>query len=146
MLPESVEPLSKLAEVITATSRDALVSVEGHCDDNPIKNSVFPSNWELSAARAAAIVRIFERAGVPSQQLGAIGYGDTRPAFPNRDTAGRVMPDNQLLNRRVVIKVSLPSHTNADHKPTELYPASTGDRESPVQAPAPRALDEPLLK
>lgn len=117
MLPDSIEPLSKLAEVIIATSKDALVSVEGHCDDNPISNSIFPSNWELSAARAAAVVRIFEKAGVAPAQLGAIGYGDTRPSFPNRDTSGRPIPDNQLLNRRVVIKVSLPTHEGAKPSP-----------------------------
>jgi chemotaxis protein MotB len=134
LIPESVDALSKLAVVINATSKEAQISVEGHCDDNPVKNPIYPTAWELSAARAAAIVRIFERAGVAPNQLGAIGYGDTRPAYPNRDTAGRPIPDNQALNRRVVIKVTLPTKVGNPH--AELYAPSTPDHDSPVAEPA----------
>jgi chemotaxis protein MotB len=134
--PASVEPLSKLAEVIKSTSRNALVTIEGHSDDKLAKGSVYPSNWELSAARAAAIVRIFERAGVRPNQLGAIGYGDTRPAFPSHDTAGRPIPDNQALNRRVVIKVSLPNQAGTERKPSQLFAPTSSDQGSAVSAPA----------
>jgi chemotaxis protein MotB len=130
LIPESIGPLKKLAEVISGSSKDAIVSIEGHCDDNPIHNSVYPSNWELSAARASAIVRVFEQGGVTPERLGAIGYGDTRPAYPNRDTAGRPIPDNQLLNRRVVIRIALPMHDqDSEHKAKTDLEDSIGSAE-----------------
>ncbi len=84
---------------------DFKVTVEGHTDDVPIKTKFFPTNWELSGARASSVIRMFEAAGFPLQNLMAVGYGPSRPAFPNRRPNGRMWANNQLLNRRVVIKV-----------------------------------------
>jgi flagellar motor protein MotB len=81
------------------------VTVEGHTDDSPIHTPQFPSNWELSTARAAAVVRFLLDDGVPAQQLRAAGYADTFPVAPNRDAKRNPILENQARNRRVVIKL-----------------------------------------
>ena len=83
--------------------RDYNITVEGHTDDTPINTPRFPSNWELSTARAAAVVHFFLEQGIPAQKLRAAGYADTFPKAPNRDANGNPIPANQSLNRRVVI-------------------------------------------
>jgi chemotaxis protein MotB len=90
------------------TSKDYInyaITVEGHTDDNPIKTSQFPSNWELSSARASAVVRFFIEHGIDPERLRAAGYADTFPKVPNRDDSGKAIPENQSQNRRVVIKL-----------------------------------------
>jgi flagellar motor protein MotB len=81
------------------------ITVEGHTDDTPINTAQFPSNWELSTARAAAVVRFFLDEPIPAQRLRADGYADTFPKAPNRDATGNAIPANQAQNRRVVIKL-----------------------------------------
>lgn len=81
------------------------ITVEGHTDDAPINTPQFPSNWELSTARAAAVVHFFLDQGVPARKLRAAGYADTFPKAPNRDANGNAIPENQAQNRRVVIKL-----------------------------------------
>ena len=85
--------------------KDYNVAVEGHTDDSPIATPQFPSNWELSTARAAAVVKFFLDQGIPPQKLRAAGYADTFPVAPNRDAAGKPIPENQARNRRVVINL-----------------------------------------
>jgi len=85
--------------------KDFQITVEGHTDDSPISNLQFPSNWELSTARAAAVVHFFLDHGIPAQRLRAAGYADTFPLAPNRDATGKPIPENQAKNRRVVIKL-----------------------------------------
>jgi chemotaxis protein MotB len=76
--------------------------VEGHTDDVPIETPVFPSNWELSAARAASVVRfLIGEAGLRPDRLTAVGYADTRPVAPNSDEGARAR------NRRVEFLFSL---------------------------------------
>ncbi len=84
---------------------DYIVTVEGHTDDAPIKTPQFPSNWELSTARAASVVRFLIEDGVSPQRLRAAGYADVFPKAPNRDNFGKAIPANQAQNRRVVIKL-----------------------------------------
>jgi len=86
------------------------ITVEGHTDDEPISSAQFPSNWELSAGRAAAVVRFFVEHGVPADRLRAAGYADTHPLAPNRDAAGNPIPENQATNRRVVIELEKIDH------------------------------------
>jgi chemotaxis protein MotB len=81
------------------------ITVEGHTDDTPIHTVQFPSNWELSTARAAAVVHFLLDQGIPAQRLRAAGYADTFPKVPNRDANGNPIPANQARNRRVVIKL-----------------------------------------
>ena len=81
------------------------IAVEGHTDDSPINTVQFQSNWELSTARAAAVVRFFLEQAIPAARLTAAGYADTFPVAPNRTVDGAVIPENQARNRRVVIKL-----------------------------------------
>lgn len=71
------------------------VSVEGHTDNVPIHTAVYPSNWELSSARAAMVTRKLIEQGVDSERLRAIGYGDTRPR------SGNATAQQRAGNRRV---------------------------------------------
>jgi len=89
----------------SARYRHYQVTVEGHTDDSPIRTPQFPSNWELSTARAAAVVHFFLQQGIPAQRLRAAGYADTFPVVPNRTANGNAIPENQARNRRVVIKL-----------------------------------------
>jgi chemotaxis protein MotB len=73
------------------------IHVEGYTDNVPISTTSFPSNWELSAARAASVVHLFTRAGIEPQRLAAIGFGEHRPIDNNDTEAGR------QNNRRVSI-------------------------------------------
>jgi chemotaxis protein MotB len=85
--------------------KDYQITVEGHTDDAPIHTAQFPSNWELSTARAASVVRYFVGHGVEASRLRAAGYADIQPKVPNRDPSGAAIPSNQAQNRRVVIKL-----------------------------------------
>ncbi|WP_168013447.1 OmpA/MotB family protein [Halomonas salinarum] len=80
---------------------DGTVSVEGHTDSRDINTERYPSNWELSAARATAILRQLQAAGVDGARLRAIGYGDTQPLASNASQEGR------SANRRVEVIVHL---------------------------------------
>jgi chemotaxis protein MotB len=75
------------------------VRVEGHTDNRPISTRSYPSNWELSAARAASVVHRFARGGLSPDRLSVIGFGEYRPTQPNNTAAGR------NANRRVVIVI-----------------------------------------
>jgi chemotaxis protein MotB len=95
--PSAVKALRAVAEVLAQT--EFPVTVEGHTDPTPIKTAQFPSNWELSGARAASVVRLFIDSGVGPQRLTATGYGEQRPIASN-DT-----PDERARNRRVTILI-----------------------------------------
>ncbi len=71
------------------------VQVEGFTDNVPIKTKNFPSNWELSSARAASVVHLFEEEGVDPKHMQAIGYGEYKPIAENNTAEGR------NANRRV---------------------------------------------
>ena len=73
------------------------IAVEGHTDNDPIRSSQFPSNWELSAARASAVIRYLTSQGIAADKFRAIGFGDTVPMVAN-DTK-----INKAKNRRVDI-------------------------------------------
>ena len=81
------------------------IEVEGHTDDDPISTPKFPSNWELSADRAAAVVRVMNGHDVHAYQMKAIGLADAHPKVPNRNQFGEAIPVNQAKNRRVVIRL-----------------------------------------
>ena len=79
---------------------DNAILIEGFTDDLPINSSRYPSNWELSADRAATVVRLLAANGVDPQRMGAVGYGQFQPIARN-DT-----PEGRRRNRRVVILIS----------------------------------------
>jgi chemotaxis protein MotB len=83
---------------ILAPYRNAL-RVEGFTDNLPINTAIYPSNWELSAARAASVARLFSDSGVSAERLGIVGWGDQRPIADNATDEGR------NHNRRVLVVV-----------------------------------------
>ncbi|KAF1699038.1 flagellar motor protein MotD [Pseudoxanthomonas suwonensis] len=91
------EVLTRLADVLRDTPNP--VRVEGYTDDRPINTFQFPSNWELSAARAASVVHLFSASGVAPERLAMVGYGEHRPRADNLTEEGR------NRNRRVVLIV-----------------------------------------
>lgn len=103
---DALPMLELIAQQIAPIAKsDILVAVEGHTDDSPVNSAQFPSNWELSAARSANVVRFLISKGFPADKLRAIGLAATQPKAPNRDSAGTAIPANQDLNRRVVVKL-----------------------------------------
>ncbi|MDR3608228.1 MAG: flagellar motor protein MotB [Oligoflexia bacterium] len=104
--PEGSLLLSKLIPIIKGESTTFNITVEGYTDDVPISNGLqYRSNWELSSVRSCRVLQVFEDAGFSKNNLTAVGYGETRPIGPNRDSAGNAIPENQAQNRRVVIKL-----------------------------------------
>ena len=94
--PQSVPLLKKVGDIIAGTSFE--VRIEGHTDDLPINTAHFPSNWELSTARAVKVLRYFiETAGVSSERLSAVGFSEFHPMVPNDS------PEHRAQNRRVEI-------------------------------------------
>jgi chemotaxis protein MotB len=89
--------LDKLGEVLKPFPNP--IRVEGHTDDRPIRTSAFPSNWELSAARAASVVHQFTKQGIDPLRLEIVGFGEFHPRQPNDSADGR------NANRRVAILV-----------------------------------------
>jgi chemotaxis protein MotB len=99
---ESLEVLSKMSKLINHKDvADKLVYVEGHTDSIPIRSSRFPSNWELSSARAASVVRFFIGEGISSRKFVSIGHADTWPVAVEKD-ASTGSPEN----RRVVAVIT----------------------------------------
>jgi chemotaxis protein MotB len=81
--------------------------VEGHTDNLPISNAQFPSNWELSSARASSVVRLFIVQGIIATRLKATGLADNVPIEENSSIEGRAR------NRRVVVTVLAPELESA---------------------------------
>jgi chemotaxis protein MotB len=91
------EPLLKEIAALVNLDRSHPVAVEGNTDDQPIHSANFPSNWELSTARASTVVRFLISSQVSDQRLSASGYADLRPIASNATVGGRAR------NRRVEI-------------------------------------------
>jgi chemotaxis protein MotB len=95
--PETYPILDKLYEILKDLPNP--VEVEGHTDSIPISTEKFPSNWELSTARACSIVRYFIAKGINPERLKASGYADTKPIASN------ATPEGRAQNRRVEIVI-----------------------------------------
>lgn len=95
--------LDLLRRVATVLSKEELpIEVEGHTDDVPIATAHYPSNWELSSARASSVVRLLIDNGVAAKRLAVVGLASNQPVVPN-DSA-----ENRARNRRVTITVISP--------------------------------------
>ena len=94
--PQGLPLLGEVADLLNVDRTHPIV-VEGHTDDVPISSAQFPSNWELSTARATTVVRYLIAHTVSDGRLGAAGYADLHPVASNASAAGRA------LNRRVEI-------------------------------------------
>lgn len=99
LTPAAIASLKKLSGVIQKTPY--MINVVGHTDDRPVKNSRFPSNWELSLARAGRVARfLIEETKLPATQFSVSGYSSFRPLHPNTSE------ENRKVNRRVEIVLS----------------------------------------
>jgi chemotaxis protein MotB len=108
LTPAATSFVTSLSELVK--DRATQVRVEGHTDNQPIQSTSYPSNWELSSARASSVVRIMEESGVSSARLFAIGRADAVPKGDNNVEEGRAM------NRRV----SITMHIAAEPPPKKL--------------------------
>ena len=96
--PRAMRVLRGIARSIQGKTET--VYVEGHTDNVPIGTPEFPSNWELSTARALSVVRLLEEAGVPPEQLAVVGHSQYISLAPN-DT-----PEGRAKNRRVELYIT----------------------------------------
>ena len=104
--------IGRIAATLQPLAED--VRIEGHTDDVPIRTTRYASNWELSTARASAVVAfLIEQAGIAPERLSAAGYGEFHPRVAN-DTAA-----NRMRNRRVDIVVLMPAAPGAGSGRTE---------------------------
>lgn len=130
LFPSGTAVLSQQARDILTRLSDILerfpnpIRVEGHTDNVPISTPAYPSNWELSAARAASVVHLLMRAGVDPARMAVIGFGEYRPVADNALEAGR------NRNRRVQLIVSA----------SQLTAPAVRESVAPGIAPIPQAV------
>lgn len=132
--PLATATVRKLAAVL----RDApnAVRVEGYTDDRPIRTAAFPSNWELSAARAASVVHVLAGEGVGEGRLAVVGFGEHQPIADNLSVTGR------NANRRVLLVILAAPH-GPDAMPDAMPDAgpviaAASPPASPPTSPPPR--------
>ncbi len=121
---QSERALQEVGRVLAQANQE--IQVEGYSDDEPISTSQFPSNWELSAARASSVVRLFVDNGVAAPRLSVVGYGPNRPVSSNDTPAGRAR------NRRVTVLI--------------LAQAPDKEVDIPLDGAAPAAAAAPRMK
>ncbi len=121
ILPQGTEVLDKLADAI----KDSIdtIRVEGHTDDTPISDKLkvkYPSNWELSAARASAVARYFEtKHFINPKRLESLGFSMYHPVVPNDSD------ENKQRNRRVEIVLKPAAEPEPAKEPAATAPAPT---------------------
>ncbi|HNV00021.1 MAG: OmpA family protein [Verrucomicrobia bacterium] len=138
---EGQEILRKVAAVL-AQHPKRRIHVIGHTDNVPIRASArarYPSNWELSTARALAAVRfLIDEAGVDPQRLGAVGYGEFRPLADN------ATPEGRAKNRRIAIVVLSDELVGSDATPpAPLSPPPPAETPDPGSTNAPPVIPSP---
>lgn len=129
--PDAVSVLQQLAGILQPFPNP--IRVEGHTDNRRINTAAFPSNWELSSARAASVVHLFTQAGINPARLAVIGLGEYRPAQSN-DT-----PEGRNANRRVLLVI-----LSGEAPPEGNYAQDRGkveEAELPEILPPPAATD-----
>jgi len=128
--------LRKIAAVLAAHP-ELKIQVIGHTDNVPIRTR-FPSNWELSTARALAAVHFLtEKAGVDPRRVGAAGYGEYRPIADNATAEGRAR------NRRIAITVLPDELAGADAAPAAARPDAAAHTQPKPDSPPPAATEAP---
>jgi chemotaxis protein MotB len=125
--PEAQNILKQLAQTLTPFPNP--IRVEGHTDNRPIRSASFPSNWELSAARAASVVHLFTQAGMDPRRLAVVGLGENRPAQSNDTEQGR------NINRRVLLVI-----LSGNGMPEGDYAEDRGKPETEAVQPQPPAV------
>lgn len=125
---KAIPVLGSVAEVLL--DEPYPIRVEGFTDHLPINTLLYPSNWELSTARASAVVRLLGRQGIAPQRMSALGYGEYRPVADNATAEGRAR------NRRVVIVV-LASDQIAHLMDASTTAIAPGDGRAPARGASP---------
>jgi chemotaxis protein MotB len=123
-LQAEAAPVLKKIAVILRDFPNA-VRVEGFTDNLPINTLLYPSNWELSGARAASVVRLLSGEGIDPRRLSALGYGEFRPLADN------ATPEGRAQNRRVVVVVLADEETRR-----AVGQPGSGAEADPAQGPA----------
>jgi chemotaxis protein MotB len=132
--PQSKEALAAVAKVLAGI--DNPIQVEGHSDNVPINSTAYPSNWELSSARAGSVVRLFAELGVPTTRMVAIGYADNQPLDTNATPEGRAR--NRRVNVLILNEVGGAAHElTLQGEPLSGTPTS-GKTPSTIAPPAAR--------
>jgi flagellar motor protein MotB len=136
--PAGETVMRKIAALLAAHT-NLQIQVIGHTDNVPIHTARFPSNWELSTARALAAVHFLtEKAGVDPRRVGAVGYGEYRPVADNSTPEGRAQ------NRRIAITILPDELAGADAMPPAAKPGAALDAQpQPAAAPPPTAPPVP---
>jgi chemotaxis protein MotB len=122
----AVPIIGEIADILQSAANP--IQVEGFTDNNPINTPRFPSNWELSAARAASVVHLLDRYGIQPDRMSAIGYGEYKPVADNDTEEGR------QKNRRVVLVVL--GRDNSRRNLDVFNPESTIDLPAEEQVPS----------
>lgn len=117
--------LRELAESFKTSNNPIYVS--GYTDDQPINTLKYPSNWELSAARSASVVRLFIQAGIKPTRLGAIGFAEFRPVADN------ISDENRQKNRRVIVRILTGEDMFSDSTPLQPPPQAAQSLQNEVQ-------------
>lgn len=105
--------LGLIAEVLA--TQPNRIHIEGYTDNLPVVSNAYPSNWELAAARASSVVRLFASKGVAPDRMAAISYGENKPAVENDSET------NRARNRRVIVVVLNELSDDRDLSETATY-------------------------
>jgi chemotaxis protein MotB len=139
------EIIEKIAKILAPYENP--IHVEGFTDNLPIQTAQFPTNWELSAARAASIVRMLAMDGVNPGRLAAVGYGEFQPVADNATSEGRARNRRVVLvvSRNLDVRRSVSGVGSANAKPdSALQRAGTQPAAAPsAQAPQAGAVNSP---
>ncbi len=117
--PQSQQTLGSIATILKNQTHK--IRVEGYTDDKPINTAIYPSNWELSSARASGVVRFLIEHGIADNRLAALGYAGTHPIGDNKTGEGR------MKNRRVQLMILANPAENLD-------PLSNSENSQPITA------------
>lgn len=105
----AADKLPLIAEIVsnlkTIDFIDYRISIEGHTSDLPPQSGLYATNWELSSARAARMVRAFIDGGIKPENIKAVGLADSQPKVPNIDINGNAIAANREKNERVMVKL-----------------------------------------
>ena len=120
------QALSETLQVVRDSTH--AITVEGYSDNVPSTSSRYPSNWELSSARASAVARYFGQQGIREERMSAIGYGENHPVATN------ATPEGRAANRRVVVVLSRQQDTARNRNATVAVavPSSAEVPDAPV--------------
>ncbi len=122
--------LQKIAGILAKFSN--YIQVEGFTDNVPIRTPTYPSNWELSAARAASVVHLFTQSGIPPKHLSAIGYAEYKPIASNKTAEGR------QKNRRINIIIQSDAIARRTNRTEQLEESLAGKRKAAAASNAER--------